>query len=97
MKKIFILLLISGLLVGCSTAQLMNRVSLGMTKDEAIKSIRREPSTTKVNSNGTEILEYILYNTMTCSYEQYWVVLKDGKVAWFGRALEFGNGRVVPY
>ena len=97
MKKMFTLLLISVLLAGCATARLMNRVSLGMTKDQAIKAIGRQPSTTKANLDGTEILEYVLLNSYNGAYEQYWVLLKDGKVVQFGRAGDFGNGRVVPY
>jgi uncharacterized protein YcfL len=97
MKKTLILLLIAGLLAGCATAQLMNRVSLGMTKDEAIRAIGRQPSTIKANADGTEILEYILYNTYNTLYEQYWVTLKDGKVVQFGRAGDFGTGRAVSY
>lgn len=84
-------------LMGCATARLMNRVSLGMTKGEVIKAIGRQPSTTKANSDGTEILEYVLYNTYNSLYEQYWVLLKGGKVVQFGRAGDFGNGRAVPY
>ena len=68
-----------------------------MTKEEAIKAIGRQPSTTKANSDGTEILEYVLYNTYNTLYEQYWVLLKDGKVVQFGRAGDFGNGRAVPF
>jgi hypothetical protein len=75
----------------------MNRVSLGMTKDEVIRAIGRQPSTTKANADGTEILEYILLSSSTGLYEQYWVTLKDGKVVQFGRAGDFGNGRVIPY
>ena len=97
MKRIFVLLVCLGLLAGCATASLMNRVSLGMTKDEAMKAIGRQPSTIKANSDGTEILEYILYNTYNTLYEQYWVTLKDGKVVRFGRAGDFGNTRIVPY
>ena len=97
MKKIIVLLMCVGLLAGCATASLMNRVSLGMTKDEAVKAIGRQPSTTKANVDGTEILEYILLSPVTGLYEQYWVTLKDGKVVQFGRAGDFGNGRVVPY
>lgn len=96
MKRIFVLFLCLGLM-GCATASLMNRVSLGMTKDEAIRAMGRQPSTAKANTDGTEILEYILYNSYNGLYEQYWVTLKDGKVAQFGRAGDFGNGRVVPY
>jgi hypothetical protein len=96
MKRIFVLFLCLGL-IGCATASLMNRVSLGMTKEEAIKAIGRQPSTIKANSDGTEILEYVLLNSYDGLYEQYWVTLKDGKVVQFGRAGDFGNGRVVPY
>lgn len=97
MKEMFFLLLISVLLAGCATARLMNRVSLKMTKDEAIKAIGRQPSTIKASADGTEILEYVLYNTYNSLYEQYWVTLKNGKVVQFGRAGDFGDGRVVPY
>jgi hypothetical protein len=96
MKRIFILLLVLGLLAGCATARLMNRISLGMTKDEVIKTIG-QPGTTKANSNGTQILEYILYNSYDGLNEQYWVILKEGKVVQFGRAGDFGNVRAVPY
>lgn len=97
MRRSFILLVCIGLLSGCATASLMNKVSLGMTKDEAVRAIGRQPSTTKANADGTEILEYILLSPANGLYEQYWVTLKDGKVVQFGRAGDFGNGRVVPY
>ena len=94
MKRMLVLFLCLGL-VGCATASLMNRVSLGMTKDEAIKSIGRQPSTVKANSSdGTEILEYVLLTPANGLYEQYWVTLKNGKVTQFGRAGDFGSGRV---
>ncbi len=96
MRKIFVLFVCVGL-IGCATARLMNRVSLGMTKDEAIKAIGRQPSTTKANADGTEILEYVLLDSYNGLYEQYWVLLKDSKVVQFGRAGDFGNGRAVPY
>ena len=96
-KRILVLLVCLSLLAGCATASLMNRVSLGMAKEEAIRAIGRQPSTIKANSDGTEILEYILLNSYTGLYEQYWVTLKNGKVVQFGRAGDFGNGRVVPY
>ena len=96
MKNIFILSLCLILLAGCATASLMNRVDIGMTKDEAIRAIGRQPSTTKANIDGTQILEYVLLNSYTGLYEQYWIVLKNGKVVQFGRAGDFGNARIVP-
>ncbi|MDD5729783.1 MAG: hypothetical protein PHN57_01450 [Candidatus Omnitrophica bacterium] len=83
-------------LAGCATASLMNRVSLGMSKEEVERKIG-QPNTTKANSDGTQILEYVLYNSYTGMYDQYWVILKSGKVVQFGRAGDFGNARVVPY
>ena len=97
MRRTLVLCVCVGLLAGCATASLMNRISLGMTKDEAERAIGRQPSTTKANADGTEILEYILLSPTNGLYEQYWVTLKDGKVVQFGRAGDFGNGRAVPY
>ena len=95
MKKFFVALLFVGL-AGCATARVMNRLSPGMTRDQVVKAIG-QPYTTKAITDGTQILEYILYNGYTGFYEQYWVIMKEGKVIQFGRAGDFGTGRVVAY
>lgn len=95
MKRMTIGILCLGLF-GCATARIMNRVNLGMSRDEVVRTIG-QPSTTKAASDGTQILEYVLYNSYNGLYEQYWVTLKDGKVVQFGRAGDFGNVRLVPY
>ena len=97
MKRIFVLLLCLGLLAGCATASLMNRVKLGMNQDQVVNAMGRYPVTTKANSDGTQILEYLLFNPYNGLYEQYWITLKQGKVVQFGRAGDFGNGSAVPY
>jgi hypothetical protein len=75
------------LLVGCATADKMNRLSVGMTKGEVI-SVMGAPDTTGAQGDR-EYLVYRLSDTKLESLvgftEPYIVELKEGKVSVFGR------------
>jgi hypothetical protein len=75
------------LLMGCATAQKLNRLNLGMTKQEVI-SVMGAPDTTGAQGDR-EYLVYRLSDTKVESFvgftEPYVVELKGGKVEAFGR------------
>lgn len=96
MKRIFVVLLCLGLLGCATTSDVMNRLSLGMTKPEVIKAMG-QPDHTKAEY-GREVLEYRLhpargYWTSVTYPEPYWVELQDGKVVRYGRAGDFGTSQ----
>ena len=88
MKKIF-LVLFCLTLVGCVTTTKMNKISLGMTKEEVIKAIG-DPNSTKA-TDGQEVLEYQLFNGQPYGFETHWVILRNGKVVQYGKAGDFGS------
>jgi SmpA / OmlA family len=75
------------LLMGCATAHKLNRLSLGMTKEQVI-SVMGAPDTTGAQDDR-EYLVYHLSDTKLESFvgftEPYVVQLKGGKVDAFGR------------
>jgi len=75
--------------MGCATTSKMNRISLGMTKNEVIKLMGQPSSTAGINEEET--LRYNLYNIHNDMYEEYWVVLINGKVYKYGRAGDYEN------
>ncbi len=76
---------------GVGTARLLNRVSLGMTKAEAIAALG-EPHSTISPGNGVELLKYSLKNTLSSSpaaiEEEYQVRLVNGRVEAYGRPAD---------
>jgi hypothetical protein len=90
-------LVIFGLLVtltACaSTGKKLNRVALGMSKPQVI-DVMGDPDSTKA-SDGIEVLVYgvdKMWSTEVYSYSgDYWIVLKDGKVAKYGKPGDFGT------
>lgn len=95
MKITLTLLLCLGL-VGCAIAansQRINRVNLGMTKAEVIKTMGM-PSSSKAKEN-IEVLEYMLYDTgndaMFGMATPYWITLRNDKVVEYGKAGDFGS------
>lgn len=93
MKKIlFILFCLS--LVGCvATTSKTVKLQLGMTKPEVIK-VMGNPTSVKAKES-IETLEYLLYPTWSPSIydqkQQYWVILRDGRVIQYGNAGDFGS------
>ena len=90
MRKIQALLLSLMLFTGCAYASKMNRVSLGMTKQEVLK-VMGDPVSQKARGD-TEILEYRFYTeAFRYDIDSYWVTLRNGKVVEYGRAGDFGS------
>lgn len=88
--KITLVLLLCLVISGCFLATKMNLLSVGMSKQEVLKTVGY-PHSSKADNN-TEILEYRFRPDMWSSYpDTYWVVLQDGKVIKYGRAGDFGT------
>ena len=75
-------------LFGCAgSSKKMNRLNLGMTKQEVIEAIG-EPTSTSAKRN-TEYLNYYL-TTRGVVTSVYYVKLLDGKVNSYGKAGDYG-------
>ena len=86
MKRIMCLLIVMVMVGGCATIQRMDRLRLGMSKEEVIK-ILGKPSTTKTESTK-ETLGYELsptWDSFWSEKEAYCVVLENGKVTKYCR------------
>jgi hypothetical protein len=86
------------LLVGCAaSASKLNRLSIGMTKTEAVKAIG-EPKSTSA-SQGVEYLIYILDASRTDALlpEEYYVRITLGKVDAYGRVRDLPGEQVPRY
>jgi hypothetical protein len=75
------------LLIGCATAPKMNRLSLGMTKEEVI-SVMGKPASTSSAGESVELLHYHLSPTggpiLHLITEEYFVKMLSGKVVAYG-------------
>jgi len=88
-RKIIILLLISGLMAGCAvSSQRLNTVRLGMLKSEVIQAVG-EPNYTAAKGD-VEILTYKLRDKSLLP-DEYIVRIKNGKVDLFGQRYDFGS------
>ena len=83
------LCLVCLIIAGCATTSKMNKVSIGMTKNEVITIMGNPDSTAGIGREET--LRYTLYNASVDMYEEYWVVLQNGKVYKYGRAGDYKN------
>ncbi len=95
MKTLYALILANVMVIaGCATAHKMNRLSLGMTKQEVI-SVMGRPTSTASPGKGQEILRYNLSATGEDAFEgitdEYFVTLIDGKVDSYGRIGDFDS------
>jgi outer membrane protein assembly factor BamE (lipoprotein component of BamABCDE complex) len=93
MKQVLLVVLSAVLLCGCATAPKMNRLSVGMTKDEVIH-IMGNPASVAA-SGGVEFLRYELSAThQQAEYnvtEEYYVRLVDGRVDSYGKMGDFDS------
>ena len=89
MRSLIIIMVILIALTGCATTTKMNKVSIGMTKNEVIEIMGKPESTAGIGKEET--LRYNLYNVSIDMYEEYWVVLHNGKVYKYGRAGDYKN------
>lgn len=92
MKKTLVLLLCLGL-CGCATAYKINSISLGMSKEDVIKTMGKPVSTSA--TEGTEYLNYRLSETGDADFygitTPYYVCIRDGKVISYGRTGDFDS------
>lgn len=83
-------LVLAGLLVmGCATSNRMNKISIGMTKEQVIAAMG-QPTSTRATA-GVEYLEYklresgdLVAGTWTEPNRKYYVRLRDGRVDAYG-------------
>jgi hypothetical protein len=82
------LLLCLSLLVGCATANKLNDLRIGMTKDQVI-AILGKPDSTSAQSNIEYLTYYLVSDTATRIGDQpYSVRLVNGQVESFGRFMQ---------
>jgi hypothetical protein len=79
-------LFIVALLAGCATAEKLNNIRIGMTKDQVIAQLGK-PDSTSAQAN-IEYLTYYLANEGAYREQPYSVRLVDGKVESFGRFMQ---------
>lgn len=76
------------LLAGCATANKMNSLHVGMTKQQVISQMGAP--TTAAAENGTEILYYDLYasdnDAMSAITTRHYTAFKGGKLVAYGPA-----------
>jgi len=90
-----ILYFLIGLLLisGCATAHKMNRISLGMTKEEVIQAMG--PPISVSAREGVEYLNYSLSETASDDFHgwttPYFVRIINGKVEAYGRKGDFDS------
>jgi len=89
MRSLIIIMAILLVLTGCATTAKMNKVSIGMTKSEVIDTMGKPDSSAGIGREET--LRYTLYNASIDMYQEYWVVLRNGKVYKYGRAGDYNN------
>jgi outer membrane protein assembly factor BamE (lipoprotein component of BamABCDE complex) len=93
MRLINIFIIISLLLSGCATANKMNKVQIGMTKSEVIKTIGNPASVSA--KDESEYLNYLLSETDDQAWDgitvPYYVRLINGRVDSYGRLGDFDS------
>ena len=89
MKRAFAMILMALLILGCATAGKMNKVQLGMTKEDVI-GVLGKPNSASAMDN-VMYLKYRFYKEGVL-LEDYYVKLKDGKVEAYGLVGDFDQG-----
>lgn len=91
--KLVVVFICAALLAGCATANKINSINLGMTKEDVIKLMGKPASISA--KEGTEYLNYSLSETDTQAYygitKPYYVRIIDGKVDAYGRLGDFDS------
>jgi hypothetical protein len=94
MKRTMALVILVAALCGChTTSQDLNRLNLGMTKQQVVGTLG-EPHTTAAQGN-IEFLTYWLDRENMGGKDEYFVKLVDGKVTTYGHKGDFGTA-VMP-
>jgi len=95
MKNFTLLLLVCLFLASCATSKRLNRISVGMSKQEAI-SILGEPVSISQSGPDIEYLNYEFFDARSAGnpwgngYNTYYVLLNKGIVEEYGRPGDFG-------
>lgn len=89
MNKFLILLCL--LLTSCAFARNMNKVSVGMSKDQVLSTLGQPTSTSA--QHGVEYMKYDLYNSVYM-LETHYVRIIDGKVESYGKMGDFDSSAV---
>jgi hypothetical protein len=80
------ILLLAALFTGCATADKLNDLRIGMSKDQVI-ALLGQPDSTSAQAN-IEYLTYYLSNDASYRDQPYMVRLVEGKVESFGRFMQ---------
>ena len=91
--KNFCFIVTLAFLVGCATSGRINRISLGMSKQEVVKTMG--PPTSTSATHGVEYLRYLLHEID--AFDQgtpYFVRIVDGKVDAYGRVGDFDSTKI---
>jgi len=100
MKRVFLILLMVTL-SGCmaavfGTADQLNQLSIGMSKEDVIKKLGPPKSTAA--TNGIEYMQYRWVKTVIAADgnfpEDYYVAIRNDRVASFGRKGDFDSTKV---
>jgi len=95
--KILHILILAGIiaLAGCATAPKMNRLCVGMTKQDVI-SVMGRPDSTSTLDDGVELLHYKLSPQggpfMNLITDEYAVKMVNEKVVSYGKMSELDSG-----
>lgn len=96
MIKIISIFCISASLLGCATANKLNAINIGMTKDIVVQTLG-EPTSTSAIKN-IQYLKYDLSPNINFSLhgitKQYYVRLVNGKVDAFGETGDFDSTKI---
>jgi hypothetical protein len=90
MKTTALALLLVTLLAGCMTADKINNIKIGMTKDQVI-AILGTPDSTSAQANIEYMTYYLVSDTSYGRDLPYSVRLVDGKVESFGRFAQLSD------
>ena len=88
-KQLLCILVLSLLMIGCSSSKKINQISIGMTRDQVIEQMGKPNST-----SAKDDVEYLNYKLASGSFfrDDYYVRLVDGQVDAYGRSGDFGMG-----
>ena len=82
--QLLVLILLGAFFAGCATSDLMNRIRIGMTKDQVV-NILGKPDSMSGQANVVYLTYYLEAPNRYEQEQPYMVRLVDGKVESFGR------------
>ena len=93
--------MLTGLLFSCAEAQKTNKIAIGMTKNEVIQAMGREPDSTAAKGET----EYLTYNLWRNFWDRkpgdysdpFFIKSVKGKVESFGKMGDFDSTQTPEY